>query len=106
MEQDDLLSRLAKKAKRKLNKQNEEDEVCERQNLAQYEFKKSDQSSEQKKLEKKIAQLLKNNPDCTDPIGKLIDHSVYDELSEEKKQAYVFKLSAKYCEICQKLKAL
>ena len=103
-EQDGLLSRLASKAKRKLNKLSDEDNRldCDRK-VGVYEFIKSDRMTALKKLEKKIVQLLKNNPDCVDPIGKLIDHAEYDNLSEERKQAYILKLSKNYAEICSRL---
>jgi len=102
-EQDDLLSRLANKAKRKLNKQTDSEETEKRQLNAKYEYLNSTRKDEEKKLEKKIVQILKNNPDCADPIGRLIDHSVYDKLSEERKQAYILKLSKNYQEICAKI---
>ena len=102
-EQEDLLSRLANKAKRKLNKQALKDDEPTKQIAGKYEYTKSLKKDEEKKIEKKIVQLLKNNPDCDDPIGKLIDHSVYDCLSEERKQSYILKLSNLYRDICAKL---
>ena len=102
-EQDDLLKRLASKAKRKLNKENDENIGKANRLGASYEFVDSDRQTDRKKLEKKIVQLLKNNPDCDDPIGKLIDHCVFDGLSDERKQAYILKLSQNYSEIKTKL---
>lgn len=102
-EQDDLLSRLASKAKRKLNKTNDE-EVSKTQKVGVYEFAKSERKNERVKLEKKITQLLKTHADCEDPIGKLIDHSIYDKLSDERKQAYILRLSEEYREILSKTK--
>ena len=105
-EQDGLLSRLASKAKRKLNKESlEENTSLLGQKKGVYEFVKSDRETALKKLEKKIVQLLKNNPDCVDPIGKLIDHKEYDNLSDERKQAYILKLSKSYRDISLKLSA-
>ena len=101
-EQDDLLSKLANKAKRKLNKQNDEQMLGKGGLKAKYEFVEGSRKEEQKKLEKKIVQLIKNNPDCVDPIGKLIDHAVYDKLSDEKKQTYILKLSQSYRSICER----
>ena len=97
-----LLTRLANKAKQKLNKQSKED-VKKNPFSAKYEYLTGNVGEEKKKLEKKIVQLLKNNPDCVDPIGKLIDHSVYDNLSEQKKELYVLNLSKNYCEIRSRL---
>ena len=102
-EQEDLLSKLANKAKRKLNKQAELDVSSGKIFSAKYEYVQSCKKEEKKKLEKKIVQLLKNNPDCVDPIGKLIDHTVYDNLSDERRQLYILNLSHDYCEICKKL---
>ena len=103
MNEEDLLSKLASRAKRKLNKTTEEELKPIKKNLGTYEFVKSSQCESHKKLEKKIAQLLMSNPDCIDPIGRLIDHSVYDILPEAQKQAYILKLSASYREISEKL---
>ena len=102
-EQDDLLSRLANKAKRKLNKKTEDEEIVTNKIDAKYEYVQSTRREEEKKLEKKIVHLIKNNPDCIDPIGKLIDHAVYDSLSEERKQGYIMKLSKIYREISAKV---
>lgn len=101
--EDFLLSRLADKAKRKLNKQQNVEKQERAERKWTYEFVESSRKDTQKKLEKKIAQMLKNNPDCDDPIGKLIDHSVYDLLSEEKKQLYILQLSKSYREIHSRL---
>ena len=101
----DLLSRLASKAKKKLNKTNEDEELP-KENVykAVYEFKRSDLTESEKILQKKIVQLIENNPDCVDPIGRLIDYKIYDKLCDERKQAYILKLSKDYHEICNKLK--
>lgn len=105
-EQEDLLKKLASKAKRKLNKEQEEKGgIIRTTPNDRYVFIKRNQEDDLIKLEKKIVQIIKNNPDCTDPIGRLIDHSVYDELNEEQKQSYIFKLSKDYKAISEKLKA-
>lgn len=98
----DLLSRLASKAKKKLNKTETQEENA-RVIRASYEFKTSNNKESEKILQKKIVQLLKNNPDCEDPIGRLIDHSIYDKLTSERKQAYILKLSKSYRDICAQL---
>lgn len=100
----DLLSRLASRAKKKLNKITEDEEFSKEKILkAVYEFKKCELSEAEKQLQKKIVQLKENNPDCDNPIGRLIDHKIYDNLSEERKQAYILKLSNDYQYICEKL---
>lgn len=99
---DETLSKLANKAKRKLNK-TEGKEGFGVNKSDSYVFTKIDSLSEKKKLQKKIVQIISNNPDCIDPIGKLIDHKIYDKLTDSQKQNYVFKLSAAYREVCESL---
>ena len=100
-EQDSLLSKLACRAKRRLcglvEKENET------RKIGDCEFVDSSRAEDRKKLEKRVIDLLKNNSDCMDPIGRLIDHEVYDNLNDEQKQAYVFKLSKAYREISKSL---
>ena len=100
-EQEDLLSKLASKAKRKLNRQLETSDngsMC-----GSYEFIQCNLKEEEQKLEKKVLHLLRTCPDCVDPIGKLIDYTIYDNLSEERKQAYILKLSSSYARICERV---
>ena len=100
----DFISKLADKAKRKLNKQNSEEKQNKRNEiLSRYTFVKSNRKEEREKLEKKIVKLLKTNPDCLNPIGKLIDHAVFNNLTESQRQAYVLKLSSDYREIVAKM---
>lgn len=98
----DLLSKLASKAKRKLSKVTE-DENAPKTKKAVYEFKKIDLKEQEFKLQKKIVHVIANNPDCDNPIGLLIDHEEYDSLSDERKQAYILKLSQNYQTICNKI---
>ena len=102
-ESQDLLSKLASKAKKKLNRTLDED--VPKTTRAIYEFKLTDENENEKSLQKKIVHLIANNPDCDDPIGRLIDHSIYDNLSEERRQAYILKLSQNYQKICEKIKS-
>lgn len=96
-EQNSLLSKLACRAKKRLCGLVEKEECNQR--VVMCEYVSSTRTMEREKLEKKIFALLKNNSDCIDPIGRLIDHEVYDRLSDERKQAYVLKLSKEYREI-------
>jgi len=100
----DFLTRLASKAKRKLNKQTSEENEPAKAFQATYEFKSLDAEESKSELQKRIVQLIKNNPDCDDPIGRLIDHSVFDKLSDERKQTYILKLSESYREVCAQFK--
>ena len=99
----DLLSKLASRAKKKLNKVTE-DENTPKTKKAVYEFKKIDLKKQEKELQKKIVHIIANNPDCDNPIGLLIDHEEFDRLSDERKQAYILKLSQNYQVICEKMK--
>lgn len=102
-EVDDSLSKLANKAKRKLSKQGEL-ETLNKTRSERYVFLNLNNNDEIKRLQKKIVQIKMNNPDCIDPIGKLIDHKIYDKLSESQKQNYILKLADNYRKICEGLK--
>ena len=45
---------------------------------------------------KKVAKLLTENEYVLNPIMRLIDHDVYDNLSEQAKQNYIYELTEKY----------
>ena len=102
---DDVLSKLASRAKRKLNKQIlEEREQFKKCQLENYVYMESGRKEAFRRLEKKVTELLKKDPDCMDPIGRLIDHNEYDNLSENAKEAYVLKLSQEYSLISDRFK--
>ncbi|MBQ9790905.1 MAG: hypothetical protein IJW24_04895 [Clostridia bacterium] len=44
----------------------------------------------------KIKKMLETNPDIFSPIGKLIDHSVFDHLSNDEKDKYLLDLTKRY----------
>lgn len=48
------------------------------------------------KLYAKVVKLLSQNEYVLNPIARLIDHSVYDKLDLNAKQAYITKLADKY----------
>ncbi len=50
-------------------------------------------------LYKKVCRLLNQDTFVLNPISRLIDHSVYDKLSDSEKQLYLLKLSTKYNEL-------
>lgn len=100
---EDVLQKLALKAKKKLNKQNDEERILKRGISATYEFKEISLKKEREKLEKKVKSLLQSNSSCINPISKLIDKAIYDNLNENQKQAYILKLASEYREICEKL---
>ena len=44
----------------------------------------------------KVKKMLETNKDLINPIGKLIDHSVFDGLSQTEKDRYLIDLSKRY----------
>ncbi len=101
--EDVALLKFINKAKRKLNGAEavteEETEKCP---PAEYTFVKSTRKADLKELEIKIKNLLKSDPHIINPIGKLIDHNVYDKLDEHGKSRYILTLSQTYNSIVNK----
>lgn len=100
----EAFSKFLNKAKKKLNKKEEKQvEVVqvepEKESRACYQFEKSKRSEEKNRLKEKVKQLLKSNPETPYPIEQLIDHEVYDNLSEEAKSKYILQLSSDYNEV-------
>ena len=52
----------------------------------------------------KVKDLVVRFGETSDAIGRLIDHSVYDGLSNEQKQRYTLELSNKYVEALERLR--
>ena len=48
---------------------------------------------------KKVSKLLSENEFVLNPIMRLIDHDVYDKLSDVAKQNYIYELTDKYNEM-------
>lgn len=44
----------------------------------------------------RVCEMLSMDEYVSNPIGRLVDHDVYDNLSPQEKQKYIFDLSAKY----------
>lgn len=105
----EAFSKFLNKAKKKLNKKEEEvvevvvEVEPEKEQVANYHFEKSTKSEDKKRLETKIKSLLATNPDTPYPIEFLIDHKVYDKLTDEAKTKYILQLSRDYVEIRSKL---
>ena len=51
---------------------------------------------EEDPLYPKIKKMLEANSDTFSPIGKLIDHSIFDSLSDIEKDRYLLDLSRRY----------
>lgn len=98
---DDAFSKFIQKAKKKLSKKEciEETPPTKKTIEADYRFEKSKRAEAKKKLEAKIKNLLKSDPNAINPIEKLIDHTEYDSLSESSKERYILQLSNDYNEI-------
>ena len=52
---------------------------------------------EEESFYQKVCDLLESNEVITNPIGKLIDHELYDTLDEPNRQKYILELSKKFC---------
>ena len=53
-------------------------------------------------LYKKVCKMQEQDTFVLNPISRLIDHSVYDKLSDNDKQLYILKLSNKYNELLER----
>ncbi len=53
----------------------------------------------------KVKKMLESNPDIFSPIGKLIDHEVFDDLSDAEKDKYLLDLTKRYGLIKKKLQS-
>lgn len=75
--------------------------------LASNEFKRADiivkpiSTKEDEIFNKKVIELLTNNPNTTSPLAELIDINKYKNLSDTDKQDYILTISEKYCKIKQ-----
>jgi hypothetical protein len=59
----------------------------------------SEEAKEDEELFRKVCKMLDEDDDPANPIGMLIDHSVYDSMDAMAKQKYVLYLSKKYREM-------
>ena len=75
--------------------------------LACNEFKRADiivkpiNTKDDEIFNKKVLDLLNNNPNTTSPLADLIDIEKYKNLTEIEKQNYILNLSEKYVKIRQ-----
>ncbi len=58
--------------------------------------------SEEDILYEKVCQLMETNEVLLNPLSKLIDHEVYDKMSDNAKQVYILKLSEQYIKLKQR----
>lgn len=97
------LRALAQKAKYRLraistNEDNNISEACLSAKM-QYAIIVSQKRIEDDPLYNKVKKLLEKDPDTTCPLSQLIEHNVYDDLSERDKEKYMYKLSKRYIQI-------
>lgn len=102
-----VLYKFISKARKKLNHSPEK----EPSNLsepkhpqAEYIYSVSERGKYLSNLEKRVIAMLKKDPNTTSPIGNLIDHSVYDSLSESSKSRYILNLSSDYNKVLERIK--
>lgn len=104
---DNILSKFIKKAKKKLSGGEEEKDnlknITNPTPATDYKFIKSNRKVAYENLKSKVKTLLSKNPNCIDPITKLIVHSEYDNLPESAKERYILNLSKMYNEILSEL---
>jgi len=97
---------LAKRAKSRLAAAVETKEKTTSKALsvrASYYIAGNLKSAEDDPLYPKIKKMLETNPDVLSPIGKLIDHEVFDDLSPSEKDRYLLNLTKRYQFIRAKL---
>lgn len=108
---DSILSKFIIKAKKKLSG-GEDSEKDDTKNktlsipATDYKFIKSNRKASYENLKSKVKTLLSKNPNCIDPITKLIVHSEYDNLPESSKERYILNLSKMYNDILSELNAI
>jgi len=59
----------------------------------------------EEELYKKVCQIMESDTMLMNPLSKLIDHQVYDDLDEQSKQSYILKLSEQYVEMKKRYKS-
>jgi len=104
------LKTLAQKAKNRLkaishDNLNETDSKPKTYNEAclsarlQYAIISSQKRVQDDPLYNKIKKMLTKNVDVKNPLSQIIEHDVYDNLTESQKEKYMFKLSKRYIDI-------
>lgn len=101
---------LAQKAKNRLRAMNKSEEIephtphtpyshaCLSAKL-QYAIISSQKQITDDPLYGKIKKMLTKDIDTINPLSQIIEHDIYDDLSSEGKEKYMFKLSKRYSTI-------
>lgn len=63
---------------------------------------KTNALTEEDLMYKKVCSIMESQEVLLNPLSKLIDHNVYDKLSENAKQVYILKLSEQYVQMKQR----
>ena len=63
---------------------------------------KTNSLTEEDLMYKKVCSIMESQEVLLNPLSKLIDHNVYDKLSENAKQVYILKLSEQYVQMKQR----
>ena len=58
---------------------------------------------EKRRIYEKVVEIVNSDAPITNPIGVLIDESVYSKLSPSERERYVLELSRLYIELTEKL---
>jgi uncharacterized protein YkuJ len=99
MEKIDALRRLARQAKNRLGRRNYFEgngcKMCNGGYLADYKLVHLS-SKEEEKFYEQVRDVLKENFDAIDPLGKLVDKSKLAQMSEIAKERYIINLADKY----------
>ena len=94
---------LAKRAKDRLSSAVDTSQktvsVALSSNSAYYVVSSSGYKAESDPLYPKVKKMMEIDADILCPIGKLIDHSVFDNLSPDQKDKYLLELTKRYHKI-------
>ena len=102
----DALKRLAQQAKKRLSKGAYTEtqkyaskfKVFEGGIVADYKVVVLS-DSEDEKLYNRVCEILRENIDCINPLGRIVDNDKYNKLSDIEKDRYIINLRDKYLEM-------
>jgi len=106
----DALKRMALMAKNRLRKKVNENDNKNIKNRGQFkviygegvDVKSKIITREDRKLYEKVKTMLDEEGEVTNPMARLIDYKVYNKLSSESKERYLFEMLDKYKKYKQK----
>lgn len=106
----DALKRMALMAKNRLRKKVNENDNKKIKNRGQFkviygegvDIKSKIITREDRKLYEKVKTMLDEEGDVTNPMARLIDYKIYNKLSPESRERYLFDMLDKYKKYKQK----